>query len=442
MEKFVINGGIKLQGSVDLCGAKNSGFKLMIASLYSNEPCMIHDFSKIGDILITADIIKELGGKVSFEENHTMRVSENNLVKQEFSVENARLSRASTYFIGPLIHRFGRAVIPMPGGCKIGKRPVNWHIKGLEFLGAEIKEKDCFYEITAKELHGGTFEFPKNTHGGTDVMIIASVCAKGTTILKNAALEPEIDDLIEFLNKMGAKISRSSEREITIEGVDILHGCEHTVMRDRNEVVTFGCAALATKGDIFVKRADSKVLGSFLNSVEQIGGGYEIRNDGIRFFYKGDLQSLNIVTQPYPGFMTDWMPIWMILMTQTKGISIVHETVHNNRFTYVPELKKMGADIELFNPNVPNPNEIYNFNLEDDRSEYFHAAKVTGPTVLSGTKMEITDLRAGASLILASLIAEGKSELTGVEHVDRGYENLNGRLRELGANIERVKNGD
>lgn len=438
MDKFVITGGKPLTGTVDLCGAKNSGFKLMIAALYSNEFCIIHDFSKIGDILVTAEIIKELGGEVSFEENHTMMVCGNNLNKQEFSVESARLSRASTYFIGPLIHRFGKAVIPMPGGCKIGKRPVNWHLKGLESLGAEIKEKDGYYEISAKKLHGGVFEFPKNTHGGTDVMVIASVCAEGITVLKNAALEPEVNDLIVFLNKMGAKIRRDEGREIIIEGVETLHSCEHNVMKDRNEAVTFGCVALATKGDIFVKRADQKVLESFLKSVEQIGGGYETKDDGIRFYYKGNLKSLNIVTQHYPGFMTDWMPIWMILMTQTKGVSIVHETVHNNRFTYVPELKKMGANIELFNPNVPNPGEIYNFSLEDDSSENFHAAKVIGPTVLKGTEMEISDLRAGASLILASLIAQGKSELTGVEHVDRGYENLDERLRGLGADIERV----
>lgn len=438
MNKFIINGRKPLVGEVELCGAKNSGFKLMIASLFSDENCIINDFSKIGDILATADTIKSMGGNVIFGENHQMQICGKNLERSVLSIENARLSRASTYFIGPMIYRFGKAVVPMPGGCRIGKRPVNWHLEGLKVLGAEVIESDCLYEIKANKLKGGVYNFPKNTHGGTDIMILAAVSAEGETILKNAAMEPEIDDLIIFLNKMGAKIKRVEPRTIVIEGVRKFHGCEHNVMRDRNEAVTFGCGALATKGDVFVKRADKNVLQSFLESVEKIGGGYEIKDGGIRFFYKGNLKSLNIVTCPYPGFMTDWMPIWMILMTQTKGISIVHETVHNNRFTYVPELIKMGANIELFNPIVPNPNEIYNFNSEDDKPEYYHAAKVIGSTTLSGKKMEITDLRAGASLILASLIAQGESELTGVEHVDRGYENLDGRLRSLGANIKRI----
>jgi len=195
---------------------------------------------------------------------------------------------------------------------------------------------------------------------------------------------------------------------------------------------------LATKGDVFVRQANPEVLDAFLKAVFEIGGGYEIKEDGIRFYYKGDLMALNIVTRPYPGFMTDWMAMWMILMTQTKGVSIVHETIFENRFAFVSGLQKMGANIRLFNPVVPNPDEIYNFNLSDDKPEYFHAAKVTGPTILRGTDQEITDVRAGASLILASLIAKGKSELKGVEHVDRGYENLDGRLKSLGAQIERV----
>lgn len=442
MEKFIIEGGQPLKGEARLCGAKNSGFKLMIASLYSNAPCTIHNFSKIGDIYSTGEIISELGGKVIFGDNHVLEVSGRDLRKPDFSPQNGKMSRASTYFIGPLLFRFGKCILPVPGGCKIGKRPIDRHLEGIKALGAQIEIKDSHYNISSQKLHGTNYKFPKNTHGGTDIMLLASSTATGKTILENAALEPEIDDLISFLNLMGAKIKRTKERTIEVEGVKEFHSAEFSVMPDRNEAVTFGCVALATKGDIFVKQANPIVLESYLKALDWIDGGYEIKNDGIRFFYKGPLKAANIVTQPYPGFMTDWMAIWAILMTQSQGETIVHETIFENRFAFVAELKKMGANIELFNPIVPKPDEIYNFNLEDDNPANFHAAKVTGPTTLYGNNQEISDLRAGASLILASLIAEGKSELSGVEHVDRGYENLDGRLRELGANIKRVKSED
>lgn len=437
MDKFIIDGGVPLQGEVNLCGAKNSGFKLMIASLYSNFSCTIKNFSKIGDIYSTAEVIKELGGDVEFGKNHTLKVTSEGLKKQEFSPSTGKLSRASTYFIGPLLFRFGKAVLPIPGGCKIGRRPLDRHIEGIKALGAQVKISDGRYEISGK-LQGGKYRFPKNTHGGTDTMIIAAAGAEGTTILDNAAMEPEVDDLICFLNKMGAKIRRTGPRVIVIDGVKTFKAIEHSVMPDRNEAVTFACGALATKGDVFVSNANPMVLQALLEAIDRIGGGYEIKHNGVRFFYKGKLESLNIVTRPYPGFMTDWMAMWMILMTQTKGECIVHETIFENRFAFVEGLKKMGADIQLFNPVVPNPDEIYNFNLEDDKQEYFHAAKVAGPTNLIGIDQEIADVRAGASLILASLIAKGTSSLTGVEHVDRGYEDFDGRLRQLGAKIKRV----
>ncbi|PIQ70185.1 UDP-N-acetylglucosamine 1-carboxyvinyltransferase [Candidatus Shapirobacteria bacterium CG03_land_8_20_14_0_80_40_19] len=440
MDEFLITGGNTLRGKVDLCGAKNSGFKLIIASLYADQPSKIQNFSKIGDIYSTAEIIRELGGSVEFGENHSLWVSGSGLLKQEFSQTTGKLSRASTYFIGPLLYRFGKAILPVPGGCKIGRRPLDRHIEGIKVLGGEVKESGSHYEIYGK-LKGGRYRFHKNTHGGTDIMIIAAASAKGKTILENAALEPEIDDLIAFLNKMGAKIKRTKNRTIEIEGVSNFVPADHFVMPDRNEAVTFACCALATKGDVFIKQANPEMLRAFLKSVKEIGGGYETTNDGIRFFYKGNLKALNIVTSPYPGFMSDWMAMWMILMTQTKGTSIVHETIFENRFAFVSGLQKMGAKIELFNPVVPNPDEIYNFNLKDDKPGNFHAARVIGPTKLTPITMEITDLRAGASLILASLIAGGTSRLTGVEHVDRGYENLDGRLKTLGADIKRIKNG-
>ena len=437
MDKFLITGGLPLKGEVSLCGAKNSGFKLMIASLYSSELCTIKNFSKIGDIYSTAEIIKELGGTVSFGENHTLQSCGKGLIRQKFSEKTGKLSRASTYFVGPLLYHFGKTILPIPGGCKIGRRPLARHIEGMKVLGANVKILDDQYEISGK-LKGGNFRFSKNSHGGTDVLIIAAAAAEGKTVLENAAAEPEVDDLINFLNAIGARIKRVEPRTIVIEGTQEFHSTDYSVMPDRNEAVTFACGALATKGDLFVKDANPEVLGAFLDSVEKIGGGYEIKSDGIRFYYKGNLKALNIVTKPYPGFMTDWMAMWMILMTQTKGECIVHETIFENRFAFVEGLKKMGADIELFNPIVPNPDEIYNFNIGDDKSKNFHSAKVAGPSILQGINQEIFDVRAGASLILASLIAQETSELSGVEHVDRGYENLDGRLRDLGADIKRI----
>jgi UDP-N-acetylglucosamine 1-carboxyvinyltransferase len=439
MGKFLISGGNPLSGEVSLCGAKNSGFKLMIAALYGDEPTTLHNFSKIGDVLSTAEIIRELGGEVTFGENHVMQVTPQGLSKYNLSPKSGELSRAATYFIGPLLYHFGKVTIPNPGGCKIGRRPIDRHIDGIRALGAEVKAVDGRYEITAKKLKGTYFTFAKSTHGGTDIMVIAAATAEGKTILENAAAEPEVDDLIAFLNQMGAKIVRTEPRTIVIEGVDSLHEVDYTVMYDRNEAVTFGCAALATSGDVFVLHADKENLGAFLEAVKKAGGGCEIERRGIRFFYKGPLKATSITTQPYPGFMTDWMPLWSILMTQAEGESIIHETIHNNRFAFTHELSKMGAKMELFNPVVKNPEEVYDFNLEDDRPEYFHAAKISGPTELKAIDQEITDVRAGASLMLASLIARGQSELLNVEHVDRGYENLDGRLKSLGADIKRVK---
>ena len=439
MDKFLITGGAPIKGEVSLCGAKNSGFKLMIAALYADTPTTLYNFSKIGDVFSTAEVIRELGGKVAFGKNHVMQVTSRDLSRYNPSQKSGEVSRAASYFIGPLLHRFGKAIIPNPGGCKIGRRPIDRHIDGIRALGGGVKVVNSSYEITAKRLKGAHFTFNKSTHGGTDIMVIAAATAEGKTILENAAAEPEVDDLIAFLNQMGAKIKRVKSRTIVIEGVDEFHGADYTVMYDRNEAVTFGCAALATKGDVFVLRADKENLRAFLEAVKNCGGGYEIEERGIRFFYKGPLKATSITTQPYPGFMTDWMPLWSILMTQAEGESIIHETIHNNRFAFVHELSKMGAKIELFNPAVKNPEKVYNFNLEDDRPEYFHAARIFGPTPLKATIEEITDVRAGASLMLASLIARGKSQLLGVEHVDRGYENLDSRLCSLGAKIKRIK---
>jgi len=438
MEKFVIQGGYPLKGRITLAGAKNSGFKLLIASLFSYSPSEIIGYSRIGDIEITQKIIESLGGMIE-RTDHQLKVLPKTLSSYLVPAELGNISRACSLFIPPLLFRFGRAIVPLPGGDRIGLRPIDRHLQGLEALGAKIEKKKGFYEISAPQgLRGKKFKFVKNTHTGTDTLLMAAAFAKGKTILENAAEEPEVDDLITFLNKMGARIKRITKRKIEIIGVKSFKGTRHEVMPDRNEAVTFGIAALATGGDIFVEKANPKVLQVFLKKVEEIGGNYQVGKGGIRFWRKDGLKAIKVKTAPYPGFMTDWQALWTVLMTQAKGESIVHETIFENRFGYVSDLVKIGAKIKLFNPQVKNPERFYNFNWPDNKPGFFHAAGIFGPTPLRGGHFTISDIRAGATLILAALVAKGKTELLEVEHVDRGYEAFDLRLRKLGARIKRI----
>ena len=439
MSKFLIEGGYPLKGKVSLLGAKNSSFKLMIAGLLSNEESLISNVPQIGDVKVVLEIVGTLGGKIKKINAHSYSVSGQGISFFKIPQILGKKSRSSCMFIGPLLGRFGQAYLPYPGGDKIGRRPIERHLEGLKSMGVEIGDANGFFRAKVKKLKGCSCSFPKNTHTGTEVMMMAAVLAQGKTILKNAAQEPEIDDLISFLNKMGAKIKRVKSRTIEIEGVKKLHGATHRVMFDRNGAVTFACAALATKGDIFVKNAKRKNLTAILEKLKEIGAGVEIKKSGIRFFYQGSLQATDVVTKPHPGFMTDWQSLWTVLMTQAKGRSIVHEAIFENRFGYVPYLQKMGAKIEFFNPKVKNPKGFYNFNLEDDRPDYFHALRIYGPAILKGDIISIPDIRAGATLTLAALTAQGKTVLSNIEHIDRGYENLDGHLRSLGAKIKRVK---
>jgi len=437
MSKFLIDGGCPLKGKVSLLGAKNSSFKLLVAALLSSEESVISNVPQIGDVKVTTEIIKALGGKIKRINAHSFSISGKRIFSFKIPQFLGEKSRSSCMFVGPLLNRFGQAFLPCPGGDKIGRRPIERHLKGLKAMGVEIDYEDGFLKVKAKKLKGAFYCFPKNTHTGTETLIMAAVLAEGKTVLENAAQEPEVDDLVSFLNKMGAKIKRTKPRRVEIQGVRSLKGTRHKVMFDRNEAVTFACAALATKGEVFVKNAEEKNLTAFLRKLKEIGAGFEIKDSGIRFFYKAPLKVKSVTTKPYPGFMTDWQPLWTVLMTQAKGKSVVHETIFENRFGYVPYLQKMGAKIEFFNPQIKNLQKFYNFNLEDDRPDYFHAIRVTGPTKLKGAEIKIPDIRAGATLILAALTAKDRTVLSNIDHIDRGYENLDGRLRSLGAKIKR-----
>lgn len=438
METFKIVGGTKLHGSVRIGGAKNASYKLMLASLLGSSESRLLNFSHISDVEKVASIIQYLGGKVNRAGERAIFIDPTSLESFTLDPEDGAQGRFSTLFIPVLLARFGKATVPNPGGDKIGKRPLERHFEGLEALGARITEKDGQIYAETDGLKGTIYRFEKNTHTGTETLILAAATADGTTILENAAEEPEIDDLILFLNSMGAQISRQPNRVIEIIGQKVLHGAIHKIMPDRNEAVSYACAAIATKGDVIIENANPEHLKAFLDKLDEINAGYEVGNYGIRFFYKGPLKATTVITEIAPGFMTDWQPLFAMVLTQCEGTSILHETIMQKRFQYVPELINMGAQIEEFNPDIENPEEFYNFNLADDSPENFHAIKITGPTPLKSGNFSVHDLRHGATLILAALTATGTTIIDGIEHVDRGYEALAERLQSMGADITRI----
>lgn len=436
MSTYTITGGTPLFGTVTVGGAKNASYKLMIAALLGTGPSRLLNFSRISDVDLVAGLINHLGARADEMAERAYVIDPEGLQGWQLPPDTGEASRASTLFIPVLLQRFGKAVVPFPGGDKIGKRPLDWHFAGLQALGAEIKVEGAMIQATTTGLVGTTYRFPKNSHTGTETLIVAATMAKGETILENAAEETEVDDLILFLNEMGAKISRTAPRTIRIVGVPELHGAVFKIMPDHNQVISFACAALATKGDVVVENARRQDIESFLAKLEAIGGGFEVGNYGIRFFYKGPLQATDVTTDIHPGFKTDWQPLWVTMMTQAEGVSVLHETVHNNRFGYVPALVKMGAKIELFSPHVDDPERVYNFAIADAQSEDFHAARITGPTALRGGEFEVKDLRHGATLMIAGLTASGTTVLHDPHHhIDRGYELLDQQLVKMGATI-------
>ncbi|NCN06421.1 MAG: UDP-N-acetylglucosamine 1-carboxyvinyltransferase [Candidatus Pacebacteria bacterium] len=438
MNTFKIVGGKPLFGSVRIGGAKNASYKLMLATLLAHTPSRILNFSHIQDVATVGKIITSLGGMVKAVGERALVIDPKNLHKFELSKAVGSEGRFSSMFIAPLLARFGRAIVPIPGGDKIGKRPLNWHFDGLRALGAEITLKNGVFYARAEKLRGTVYRFHKNTHTGTETVLLAAVQAEGITRLENAAEEPEIDDLINFLIAMGAKITRPEKRVLEIDGVAKLRGAIHKLMPDRNEAVSYACAALATKGDIIIENARAEHLESFLEQLNKIGAGYELGSYGIRFFYKGKLIATDIETRQAPGFMTDWQPIWATLMTQATGTSRIHETIHEDRFQYIKELQAMGAQITTYQPKVTNPENLYNFEYAKSNHDTPHAIAVTGPTKLKPGQFAVKDLRHGATLVIAALTAPGTSYITQIQHIDRGYESLDERLRSLGAEIART----
>ncbi len=438
MEKLIIKGGNKLLGNVNVSGAKNAALKALVAACMTDEVVRIHNIPLISDIFVMIDIMKDLGAKVDLE-GHTVTIQIKNFSRFSIPLDKAILARTSSMFIAPLLARSKEAIIPNPGGCRLGARPIDRTINGVESLNVEIayNSEDGYFHAKTEGLIGANYKFMKNTHTGTETMILAAVLAKGTTVLDNAAEEPEIDDIIELLNRMGGNVKRSAPRQITIVGVDKLHGAEFTISPDRIEVATFAVGAIITGGDIFIKDAQNTDIKAFIEKLEETGTGVEIKKDGIRFYSNGILNAVDVTTGIHPGFLTDWQALWGVLMTQAKGESVIHEVVFEDKLGYINDLERMGAKVKLFRPIVKNPEHVYNFNLEDDSPEKFHAVKITGPTRLHNAVMTTLDIRAGAAVVLAALVARGKSTIFGVEKLDRGYEDFEKGLQLLGADVKR-----
>lgn len=429
--KFIIRGNKPLSGKVKIKGAKNAVSKMLIASLLTKEPIVLTNVPQNGETEIAIELCQHIGSKVAFKgDKITIQTPE---IKNFRVKELSRRNRLPILALGPLLSRAGEAEVPMVGGDRIGPRPVDFHFAALEKLGAEIEMKDTTIVARAEKLYGNHIILPYPSVGATENTILAAVLAKGRTIITNAAIEPEIIDLIKLLQKMGAIIELGSGRQIYIEGVKELRSAEHKIMPDRIEAVSFATMALATGGDILVEDAIQEHLIAFLNTVRRLGAEYQVEpDDGIRFFQKKPLKAVHIETDTYPGFATDWQQPTVVLLTQVLGASIVHETVFEDRFGYIEDLKKMGADIDIETKCLGNLPCRFQGKL------YNHSAVIRGKTPLSAAKMEMRDIRAGMAHVIAALVAEGDSEITGLEHIDRGYENIDGRIRALGGNIKRI----
>lgn len=439
MEYYLIEGGYSLEGEVKVSGAKNVALKVLIASLLTAEPVVIENIPLISDVFKLIEMLREIGVIIEVDEQrHRLVVDAKKIKQNKITSPHFSQLRASFLLMIPLLLRFGEVEIPLSGGDRIGARPIDRTVEGLEKMGAKITYNDHSHVLQAKILKGTRYTFNKNTHTGTEALVMAAALADGETILENASEEPEVDELIQLLNAMGAKIKRLEQRKIVVNGVKKLHGARLIIISDRNEIVTFICATIVTRGKTVISPVEHLHLTHFYDKL--MVAGVEVERKGTHILVDGKksvLKGVDVTTAPHPGFMTDWQAPWTVLMTGARGNSVVHEAVFEKRFGYISELNKMGAGIELFNPQVKNPELFYNFNLTD-QGDNFHAIKISGPTKLIGSDLLIPDLRAGATLVLAALGARGKSTLSGVGHIDRGYEKFEQRLSQLGARIKRV----
>lgn len=419
MDKIVIKGGNKLTGEVKVEGAKNAVLPILTASiLASDKPSKLVNVPALSDVETINNVLTTLNADVTYKKDeNAVVVDATKTLNEEAPYEYVSKMRASILVMGPLLARLGHAIVALPGGCAIGSRPIEQHIKGFEALGAEIHLENGNIYANAKDGLKGTsihLDFP--SVGATQNIIMAASLAKGKTLIENAAKEPEIVDLANYINEMGGRITGAGTDTITINGVESLHGVEHAIIPDRIEAGTLLIAGAITRGDIFVRGAIKEHMASLVYKLEEMGVELDYQEDGIRVRAEGDLQPVDIKTLPHPGFPTDMQSQMMALLLTANGHKVVTETVFENRFMHVAEFKRMNANINV-----------------EGRS-----AKLEGKSQLQGAQVKATDLRAAAALILAGLVADGKTSVTELNHLDRGYVDLHGKLKQLGADIERI----
>lgn len=419
MDKIVIKGGNKLTGEVKVEGAKNAVLPILTASLLaSDKPSKLVNVPALSDVETINNVLTTLNADVTYKKDeNAVVVDATKTLNEEAPYEYVSKMRASILVMGPLLARLGHAIVALPGGCAIGSRPIEQHIKGFEALGAEIHLENSNIYANAKDGLKGTsihLDFP--SVGATQNIIMAASLAKGKTLFEHAAKEPEIVDLANYINEMGGRITGAGTDTITINGVESLHGVEHAIIPDRIEAGTLLIAGAITRGDIFVRGAIKEHMASLVYKLEEMGVELDYQEDGIRVRAEGELQPVDIKTLPHPGFPTDMQSQMMALLLTANGHKVVTETVFENRFMHVAEFKRMNANINV-----------------EGRS-----AKLEGKSQLQGAQVKATDLRAAAALILAGLVADGKTSVTELTHLDRGYVDLHGKLKQLGADIERI----
>ncbi len=419
MDKLVIRGGHPLLGTIRVSGAKNAALPAMAAALLTEEPVILENIPQVRDIETTRKLLAAMGAEVELgygRAHHRTTICCRQIATPEASYELVKTMRASTLVLGPLVARMGRARVSLPGGCAIGARPIDLHIKGLERLGARITQEHGYIEASAERLKGAEIVFDKITVTGTEDLLMAATLAEGETVMENCAREPEVADLAQLLNRMGAQIEGAGTPTIRVRGVNRLHGARHRIIPDRIEAGTFILAGAITGGDLNVVGCDPQHLTALLQKLQEVGVKTAHNGESVRVLADGNLKAADMVTEEYPGFPTDMQAQYMALMTQAEGTSIITENIFENRFMHALEMMRMGANIRI----------------EGRR------AIVRGKTELSAAAVLASDLRASASLVLAALIADGETIIDRVYHLDRGYEHLEEKLRGVGAQIKRL----
>jgi len=418
LEKFIIRGGIPLRGKVKISGAKNAAVAAIPAALLANDEVVLENLPMINDVRVFADIIQYMGARVSLTDDGVMRINPHINPANLPPYDLIKKLRASYYLLGVLLAKYGEATISMPGGCDIGTRPIDQHIKGFQAMGARIDIEHGMIKARAKQLVGAPIYLDVVSVGATINIMLAASMAKGTTIIENAAKEPHIVDIANFINAMGGNVKGAGTDVIKVTGVEHLHGCTHMVIPDQIEAGTFMIAAAAAGGDVIIDNIIPKHLDPITAKLGEAGATVEENGDHVRVISDGSLNQINVKTLPYPGFPTDLQQPMTSLLTIARGTSIITETVWESRFKHVDELKRMGANIKVEGSS----------------------AIIQGVKELSGAPVKATDLRAGAAMVIAGLIASGETEISCIHHIDRGYESIEKKLKEIGADIVRIKN--